>query len=350
MRMLSAELCQQEPLNSLPNLGDKLEHRVTERPSDLPPPVNKPWLAALAECLRRVKLPDEGDAQRVRQTAARLAQTVWQPFRLLKVSPFLDGTPAGQPFTPTVLWEGTVLYVREGRLVRVADEVIRELGRAFDHAEVQEAIKMCFERDAEYVTEYLSDHFELLSAPPGMPAVPATEMPATTAPAGESGTVEDGAVSEPPKVDLAVAATNAPPRPVREPLERAPAKPSLVARFATLKGFKWDDRRGCYVHLDGSVLRKAEGCFNLELVTPSGDVECRYWVSSQKILDGQIELAAELWEQIRGTPSITSLVLEKEEDQPFEITGRELMQLEEKGEIKLYPAKYRLRWRSNDDR
>ena len=164
LQMLSADVCDSEPFTSLRDLAASVEYRLTERPVSLGSDQKQEWLVALSGVLLRVTTTDEGDARRIRESAARLAHSSWQPFgdsESLRVTPYVDGAPAGQPQSPPVLWHGASIFVRDGRLAKSFDALVLELARPFAHQAVTEAIKACIQRDRGFIEEYVAEHFVL---------------------------------------------------------------------------------------------------------------------------------------------------------------------------------------------
>ena len=56
-----------------------------------------------------------------------------------------------------------------------------------------------------------------------------------------------------------------------------------------------------------------------------------------------VEVAADLWELIRRSPASAAIVLEGEDDQAEEYRGTQLLKMINQAQLKLFPAKYRLR-------
>jgi hypothetical protein len=353
-KMLSAEICQQTPFSSIPNLGDKTEYRLTQLLSDLPQSVDKPWMRELARLLVRVKLEKEAQTNHVRQVAARLYDTVWQPFQGLKVTPYLDGVPAGEPHSLDVLWYETKLLVRDKKPVRLFNLVIQEMGGAFDNSDVLEACKCCFERDPEFVAEYIEEHFDLDEESPEMRQglgldTEQREGGASVVPSRLTDTAEgashDNRSEDADAALIEIAKANMPPRMTRGPKPHEVSDdPSLIALFAAQKGFRWDDMQRRYVHENGDWMERVDGCFNWVCHNSAGEVIGRYWLSSQSILSGSLEVGADLWELIKKNPQGTAIVVGGTDNRPRELNGSELLKLQGEGRVSLFPFKYRLRW------
>jgi hypothetical protein len=362
LRMLAVDVCSRPPFSELKNLGEVIENRITGRQDSQPSPIARPWLVALAQGLQRVRFPDENLTAQVRSAAARLAQTTWQPFQLLKVTPYIAGTPAGQPFTPEVLWHGHTLHVKDAKLVKLFNAVVYELATPFGAPAVTEAIRSCVERDAAFVEEYLEDNFTLEEfaaqaeaaqggtpgakgsegQPPGEPAGesgPGYEEPAE-APAGKSDSGEEPGEEPAAEEPEHVAEEEPEQKPEKPP---TPKKPPLIDRYAQSLGYRWSSSQDRFIHPDGSWLQKCDSSFSWERYDADGNVQCRYWVSEQCLYAGGIEMNADLWELIRKGPAVSGLVLLGDDGQPVELAGAELVARVARGEIIVYPAKYRLR-------
>jgi len=161
LRMLAAHTCESTPFNDLPDLAAVVEYKLADRLLYLPSALRKPWLEALAEGLSRVQLDSEEQTAHVRCVATRLLTTKWQPFHKIRVVPYIDGTPIGEPHSPEVLWQEETVFVQDRQVVQLIKPLVEELARPFAVAAVTDAIKMCVERPESFVTEYLTCNFDL---------------------------------------------------------------------------------------------------------------------------------------------------------------------------------------------
>jgi hypothetical protein len=280
-------------------------------------------------------------------------KTAWQPFRLLRVTPYIDGTPAGQAFEPNALWHDHTFYVRDDQLVKLFNAVVDELGRPFGLPHITESIRSCVERDPSFVDEYLESNFTLEevqqqeSSPTVGPLVSEAMQPP---PQGQPINIETGreTTEELPLVEIETQ-----PKPdvnntvegvlKPQPTPKTPReKPPLIERYAVSRGYKWDSDKNRYIHPDGFWLQKSDGSFSWERYSSKGNILCRYWVSEQCLLTGGIEMGVDLWELIRKLAGTSALILVNSEDHPVEITGNEIVNKVDTGEVVLYPAKYRL--------
>lgn len=360
LQMLSAEACQRQPFSSLFDLGATIEYRLSETPRELSSPVEKAWIVALAQGLQRVKLADETQTQRLREIAARLGQSVWQPFITIGVTPYIDDAPAGLPHSPEVLWHEKTLFVREGRLAKSFDALVSELTRPFANESVTEAIKACIERDGSFITEYLEEHFDLEEV------IEPVDAPVSTGKVGSeegregngerkdsepaSGTAEDGIPEEQFQYltgeEAAQEKEEAHFHHGGDKVSQHSSKPRqepLFNRYAKAMGFSWDYTRQRFVHPDGTWIERCESPFHWRSFDLKGNVINSYWSSQQCLTRGGVEIAAELWELIRSNPGECRLILVDEADRPRELAGKDLIRMKEDKVITLYPAKYRIR-------
>lgn len=356
---------------ALRDLGQAIDFRLSRKQADLPPPVSKAWMRVLGNALARIQLPDADQQAAVRESGRRLAMTQWQPFRVLGVTPYLDGTPAGQDHEPEVLWDDRTLYVRQAAVAKILDPVVAEVGRYFPGEAFQRAIRSCFERDEVFANEYLAGQFILADsatepdgdepktvgtgeptdtgdeAPQTQEQPPTAEEPTSSAPAEEPAPVGSGEQDQPEPPDPEPdAEPDGAPEPSRQQRDRKPRdvdeNPPLIARFAAARGFRWDGVRDAYVHADGTHMAKAEGIFPWEHRHGERTL-CRYWPSEQCLTKGGVELGADLWELIRKSPDTAALVLLGEDNRPLSLRGSEIVKMVQGEALKLFPAKYRLR-------
>ena len=366
LQMLPAEVCEQPPFSTLPNLAACVQYRITQREHNAPSSFCQHWLLAFAQGLLRVKLKDEDQTLRVWEVAERLSRTVWQPFRAIRITPFVDNTPAGQPHAPQVLWDELTLYVHDGPLTKLFKPLVDELARPFGMSEITEAIRTCIDRTEAWIEDYLAATFELMPAPvKSAPKAESDAAPESTesseseisndkpqatddpesgdddADAGEDvGDLVDNE-SDADVDDPDDSAENEPTRATRDRKPRT--DPTLIAQYAALKGYRWSDALNRYQHSDGTWIEKAEGTFNWQKISATGVVIRRYWVSEQCLMSGGIELAAELWELVKNYTGTAGLILKSQDGRPHEFSGDELVKMVDGGALKLYPANYRLR-------
>ena len=355
LRMLSMELCCQQPFSLWKNLGDAIEYRFTETDCGSVEPVSRKWMVSLGRGLRRIKLDDESETAHVRIVADRLLKTLWQTVKSLKVTPYISGTPAGQSCEQDVFWQESLLYVSDEGVVKFFDKIVEELSKPFASSQIKEIIRSCFEREDLFVEEYLRCNFDLEEEcvegegddvggeGESMPIEPAGEVSVSSNPIVSKAT--DAAQEEPASFDQGSEELLMP-NEAEEVQTHAPRagpqrdKISLITEYAHFGGFRWDSEKDRYVHPNGSWLKKCDGCW--ERFSIQGYVQCRYWIYERGLLTEGIEISAASWELIKKNPTTAAVILRDDERQPLEITGESLVEKVRRGEIELYPSNYSL--------
>ena len=354
---LSSVTCQTFPFSALPTLEGVIDQRFQGQ-SGLLNPQEKTWLVALGTGLQRVVLDDADQMERVRALAQRLSQTLWQVAGGLESEPYIDGTPAGTSRPIDVLWRGDILYVQRRSLAKLARIVPQEIARAFNRQDITDAIKLCYERPAKFIEEYLDDNFNL--APPNgddeyYSLINQANLP--NAAKGESIVVshpsnvwsaENGHPGEEPLPADVINGDSAPLLP-RSPRPPRPARKSLIERFAQSRGFLMNGADKFY-HPNGSLLeRSPESAFPWEHKSASGEILQYYWPKEHCIYRAPLQLEAEIWQLCQETPDLYSLVLTNTSGIPIELSGYQLLRMREQEELILYPATYRLVYKGEDN-
>lgn len=355
LQRLGAEITDVHPFADLRRLADSVEDRL-ELVSLFPgTPQRKPWLNQLGSELRRIELDDNVEVERIRALAARLQDTVWLEGPELEMIPYIGGTPAGTPRRAEVVWMERTLHVVRRPAARLARAVSQELGRAFRRPDVADAIKLCFERSPEFVTEVVEENFTLASHV-------STDEPRAqdTAEAGvdSPGDSVRGESTPSPDVEPAVKEIlESPDEPevnaldvdpgTDEPVHKEqpstkPTRPPIIERFAHSQGFQkdGDDR---FYHPDGSWIARTHGArFPWERRTAGGELVRSYWPKDHCLDLEPLQLEADLWSLIDKFPERYALVLASPNGQPIEVPGVGLRAMLEQGQLKIYPAAYRL--------
>ena len=349
---LSAETCQGHPFSALPTIGEIIEERLQGQ-SGLLNAQKKPWVTALGEGLRRVVLEDTDSSERVRGLADRLSRTRWQLAADLESEPYISGTPAGLPRPIEVLWRADILYVQRGSQAKLARLVPQEIARVFNRHDITDATKLCYERPAEFISEYLEDNFNLaplqeedyLDDPANSEKDPDTYEANVLYEQAPDDRDSDyyGPEVDPPMADEDNSEDDTTAhRPVRQ--ARAPG-PTIIERFARDQGF-YMNGSGKFYREDGSSLeRTPRNVFPWELKSATGKTERFYWPREHCIQREPLLLEAEIWELCQRFPDLYSLVLTTVNGVPTEVNGNQLVRMQEQHELVLYPAAYRLEYR-----
>jgi hypothetical protein len=370
--MLDFDSLDRYPFADVPSLASRLDERVSSKAIQSFVLKKKPWLECLAKNLARIEVPSEVEQARLREAALRLAQTEWKQGAELETVPYLNGVPVGAARRVPAVWSGTTLYVAEASVAKMAAPVSREIARGFDHERIGDAVKFCFERDPDFILEYLEQEFTLSPSPLDSPEEPVPEEsvpekpveaprgPAEASPgevtvatdsptdANDHALVERPARPPAPKEQDCEEQEGSPPPPAgpepnrnqrhRERLE----KPQLIERFAQAKGLR-SDGEGRFIGGDGTILKRAQdSVFPWEL-RQAGSEESQFLMPYEHCLDREsIVLDAEVWSLLSSPNAKYVLLLVAPDSSPILRTGADLAKDIENRRIELYPAKYRL--------
>jgi hypothetical protein len=349
LQFLSADTLKQEPFVSLVSLPSVIDLRPSDEHELARNPQRKPWIVALALGLQRIQLDEKEEQGHVRREAHRLSETQWIVRGGIEIVPFLDSTPMGTPFEANAVWHGTEFLVADRSAARLASPVVEELARPFARSDLCNALRVCYERAPDFVTEYLEETFVLDPQP---------EMTPTTGPV-ETGckdiSVEPHALehvpsvasSSPPvhetePVSSASANEQTPDQPKVRPLNSPPLKrPTLLERFLQVRGYVADGSAHRFTQENGGWMKKAEAGL-WEEHDSSGEVIQCYWVKEHCLERSPLSLPAEIWELCRQYPDLYSLVLTDMNEEPVQYDGSRLQELRQSGKLKLHATEYQL--------
>jgi hypothetical protein len=363
LQHVPAQACERPPLSEIPTLASQLEYRLADRPERLAAAEMRPWLVRFGTELARIKLDDPDKTESVRGLAARLADTKWQAVKGLETTPYLNGSPAGTPRREPALWAGSMLYVEQGPVAKLARPVPEALGRDFDRQDIRDALKLCFERDSEFVSDYLAENFDLDPPDAGGQDRAAADhhgaegqstggKPVGGEPSDGSGATADadgqqgagGPEFEPQPEDDPGPGAAASDDPKRDTPRRrhTPSGPSLIERYARMLGFS-NDGAERFFHPDGNWIGRASGSpFPWERHTASGELLRSYRPVEHCLEAEPLQLEADVWGLCEKFPERYALILVQRDGTPIEVTGRRLCDMRDGGELTLHPAAYRL--------
>jgi len=355
LQMLRDEVCDRLPFSALPDLGKSIEYRLTKPPRNMNDPVKKSWAVAFARGLLRARFDDEAQTNHVHEVAIRLEHSFWQSGGTINVAPYIDGTPAGAPYSPEVFWHEQTIYVPDMQLARSFSALVSELGAPFRNDKIAEAMKACIERDPDFIAAYMAQHFEMDADSVKQPDTPAKAPESDEALIGTGFGPEDkstpGIIEEDGRYEPLDGETIADDDDEDEVYltdtgikkrKKPSQEPSLFNRYAAAKGYNWDSIFKRFTHPDGSRIERCESPFNWVRIDGDGNEACRYWASKQCLVNG-VEIPAELWELIREDPEGCCLILTDANGRIRELTGQIILKMLNDKVIQLYPAKYRLR-------
>lgn len=355
LQMLPREIWNSFPFDGLKDLASALEYKPSRIPERFRTDAGmKPWIRELSRFLSRVRLDGQDETHRIREQALRLGRSRWVSLdheELIDVTPYVDGQPAGLREKRRVLWHAEHIYAQDGNLARVFNEVVEELARPFGHEAVKEALKACFERDTEFISDYMAEHFDLEEDETE------TESPGKDGP----NSVQNGAGGR-KQESLGPNETVVPPatppeetgqkdgptkdKPTKESHPKPP-KPSLWELYATGRGYRWDATNQVFVHDNGSRIRKANPPAKWAEYDASGELLRLYWDSPQSLEQG-VEILDGVWQMVRNHPREFWLVLQNSERQIEAYSGERLLEMEKRGQIELFIAACRIRTKHRD--
>ena len=371
LQYLNESQSQQYPFCAVPRLMDIIEDRHNQTLFSLGAAQVKPWLHSLGVGLTRVVMNSDDETQRVRSLGRRLAATSWQMTSRIQVVPYIGGTPAGSARSVPALWDNTELYVAQQSEARVAREVPRELGKAFENRDISDAILICYDRSAAFVTSYLEANLKL--AP--MECVKGEEVLVSM---GESGAVDESSTAGGTGEDRRSPAEDREASGVLagssqeleeddeehqsddeeiEPGEgeekagekpaggREPRRPPIIARYARANGYS-PDGEGRYCNGEGAWLERSQGTgFHWEKYSRHGELVQYYWLKDHCLEREPLQIAANVWDLCEQHPDLYAIILVGNSGDPEEISGHRLVEMRDEGRLELAPASYRMVYR-----
>lgn len=372
---LPLEISQSGPFAPIPLLAAHIEERFHRKENGAGEPETRDWLTQLGLELQRIKLRDDEETKRIRALARALTETHWQTTRELEIISYIDGKPAGTPRRVDAMWSDGILHAEDKPLGKLARAVALELGRSFRNPDITDAIKLCFDRPQEFVTEYMEGNFTLIpreeiEEPTEAGASPtdgaeyereSTVAEDRTEPSDESevediddDTFDDDANDDEDELEAEAATEVGGEHDEQEADEESeelvtkprrkekPKRPGIMERFALSQGFHKDHENRFYDDQGNCIARANGGLFPWELRSAGGEITRHYWPKDHCLEREPLELEAEIWSIVEKSPESYVLVLANLEGTPVEITGDQLREMQESGELTLHPSTYRL--------
>lgn len=368
LRGLPIETVESEPFSRLLPLAAQIEEKFSLGHSQTPQGETLPWLHELGLHIARVKLDDAAEANRVRSLGRQLSTAKWIAADELEAVPYIGGKPAGTPRRADVLWLGDEIYAERKSVAKLAKSVAQEIGKAFRRAEIGDAIKLCFERDPEFIRSFMEENFELLpeqevqtiepddlvapvsSQPNATTSTPTTDSNSQQADTpepfdreSENAFIKDNEAELPSDLeeDEDSDPSNKSHIPRAEPRKPREAKAHIIERFALSLGYR-KDGDGSFFNDDGSAIVKANGSiFSWEHRTATGDVKKHYWAKDHCLEREPLEIDASIWGMLERSQTY-GLILSDPDGCPIEISGEHLLAMREQNILALHPSTYRL--------
>lgn len=161
LRHLPETLLSDSRFNKLTDLGMELSFSLSGVVHASPVSMCPEWMHSYGSCMKSFCHSEQDVQERVRACATRMTESQWQSVDALKVTPYLDGVPVGQSQSPSVLWSDKTLYVADEPLMTLIEVLVAELEKPFALSVAGDALRICFDRSADFVMEYLRNHFDL---------------------------------------------------------------------------------------------------------------------------------------------------------------------------------------------
>jgi hypothetical protein len=378
---LTEEICERHPFAQLQTLSSCIEDRFQYEVLESGEASARPWIVALGSGLARVDLGDETENQRIRALGRSLSQTRFQIVTALKTTPYIDEIPSGTARQIEVLWKDRNFYVENKSMAKMAITIAQELGRHFGRGDITDAIKLCFEREPAFVTEYLEENYKLL--PLEQIGREASEIPTQKIHAALSPDIEKSKETEPSPsgetantdISLPSSSTSGSSPSDNSPLDGQPdskpdgenysgdgmetyaprrqsqrsSKPKLIERFAALHGAFNESSEGRLYLKDGGWLERATGAsFPWERYSAFGELLQCYWVKDHCIEREPLQLEADVWDLCINRPEKYTLLLISLDGAPVEYSGKRICNLRDNGRLTLSPASYRIRYEHDE--
>jgi hypothetical protein len=364
---LSVDVTQSVPFAGISLLAACVEEHFHKKSTDQGIQEQRGWLRQLGQELQRINLKDEEETERIRQLARELATTTWQTSVELEIIPYISGKPAGTPRHADAIWFEQTLYVEDKPLAKLARAIAQELERFFRNRDIIDAIKLCFERSPNFISEYMEGNFTLMprkeleeitndivteekdtgnTEGENVGDTPDAKQASKEDEAGtdddesseedyddDEAEIDDDEIGDEDDDEEIVTLSRKKPK---------PRKPGIMERLALDHGFHKDGENRFYDEYGNWIAKANDSLFPWEQRTASGDVVRHYWPKDHCLEREPLQLEAEIWSIVEKFPETYILVLSDPEGQPREVTGEHLRTMQEKGELTLHPSTYRL--------
>lgn len=213
----------------------------------------------------------------------------------------------------------------------------------FGRVEIADAIKLCFERPESFVREYVETTFSLDPDPTEAAIVVTGDVDQDEGRAGgqvtfveELGDEEWSDLSDDEGLGLEELWE------AQKSSRHGRRKVGIMQRLATEHGFRVDGA-GTFQHPDGRRIIHASEVFPWQEYDQHGELIRQYWAKAHCLELKPLEIASEVWNMLEAEPDGRSLVLADRKGAPVELPGSRVVELKTRGDLKLFPAAYRIR-------
>ena len=165
LRGLGREDAREFTTSKLTPLEECIEYRLAKNVQPVERHGGGGWLRTFGAEMSRVRWDNEEDAKSIRANAKLLSEAEWLEATDLKVTPHVDGRPAGDERNVDVKWDDGKVYVDKGLPdAKLAQSVPDEIGKVFSsYDEIKAALCYSFGRTDKEIREYLDANFSLES-------------------------------------------------------------------------------------------------------------------------------------------------------------------------------------------
>ena len=353
LRRASPAVSDAAPLDKLPTLASLLEERPTGQTLAAASPKTLPWVASVAECVLRIRIEDDAQAERLKAFGSRLAEaTVWS-ITPLEVEPFIGSRPVGQARTAEVTWFRERILLADLSVGRLAKVLPEYLAKALDVPEVGGLFHYACDRSPDHIRAYAEENFTLVGTPAVVDAVPAVESDATDidplapAPREELASLDDDSAredagSETVPAPKGPAAADGAPTEWRRAEPRASNEPTVMEVYLTAQKFRQEGSRQ-YVRSDGwRVIHQHGDSFPWVAYDAGGQVRQRYYARDACLDKGPLDLSVEVLEAMTRQPEHYSLVLRAADGSAQALSGIRLNRMQKEQQLQVLAAGYRL--------
>jgi hypothetical protein len=312
---------------------------------------SRQWMVTLGKLLSRIRTNDDTNKDLIdldRNEAQRLLKSKWQPVTSLKISPFLDGDPAGTERECKVVWSEYTLFAA-GNSPGHHRELVREISRHFQIPNAKDAIRDCIDRNREWIEAYAREHLdietetfsgedddEVISGETG-----SDEEDELEGKGSESGFEEED-FQEPENDEDDDGVDTAGRKDSRK--QRKNFVIEGFIRCIRERGFLFEEASNYYRSAEGHIIKRGEKPFSWVELNENGIQIAAYWVG-KGALDNGIEIPTEIWNLGESIPFKVYIVLI---DSKTKFTVYMLSTLKHQvrnDEIEVYATKYLLRAR-----
>jgi hypothetical protein len=343
------------PFHTLANLDTELEIRPTKLTDAPQPKITPSWISSLAKNLALVQLnqahlstglPQMPRVDHLRETALRLAKTVWRPAIKIEVSPHIGGQPVGDARNLLVLWSDLNLHVvgdgpRHHR--DLAKEIVSQLPE-----ELHRAVHDCIDREPTWIDAYFNAHFQLVQQQPELNSEPGKGVAISTNIAVE-GYREVVLEPLPPVVNEVNGSVQFPTssasgnKLTQNQIEaNKSGQFKLFESYLMEQGYIWHPKSKRFMSSSGAFVAKGKDLFPWIGLDSEGMLMQNYWIADKSLNEG-IEIPSQVWEAIKRQQEHSYVIVLDGSGVAKEYPGKILGEWLLVRQLELFPVSYRLK-------